>query len=412
LEAGPDPLSLLLEFSAAECTDEHDRIYALSALADMQIPVSYTKSVEDIFLMFAETYVQVGNLAILNFAGAFRSSGHTLPSWVPDWRVHPAYTPLSTQLKAQTQGTFQMKAVDVTQTQGAQAMASPVLQGMKFGTISRVGTKAPFPVRSGDLLQLLQDWYSIFESTSSKSSHGSKTNDAVGDPFISTVSLGAVAVRTNDLSPDHPWLRDAHLEHTPGVSSTLALLIREAREMNSVSQWMNDGEALAKAKVQATASKVPSNLKSMLSALTYSPRKLLNDTSSWNSEDDEEIGETISGHPVPPDHLVQILCQATGGRTCFWTKEGSFGLGPANMETGDVVVAVPVCPIPYMLRPKPRKTTEEPKSSKSWLKKLGRQKHESPSEEVYTLVGDCYLHGFEFDRRSEHDKDLRTYTII
>jgi len=84
-EVRSDPLRLLVYFSTADCMDARDRIYALNAVSNVKVPVSYTDKVENVYISYAEMHILLGNFAILNCAGATHLSASTIPSWVPDW---------------------------------------------------------------------------------------------------------------------------------------------------------------------------------------------------------------------------------------------------------------------------------------------------------------------------------------
>jgi hypothetical protein len=473
-EVRSDPLRLFVDFSTAECSNEHDRIYALNALSTLPAPVSYETPLDEAYVLYAKMHVDCGNAAILNCAGAFRSADSTLPSWIPDWRYLPIYTPFATQLAAQGQNSRTRKCLEVSAVQETTAKPALIITGTRVFTVSYTGGRAPYPVWGGDLFQLLQDWYATFEVKIDEPACRASGTATSADRFISTITLGTVTIRLNALSPDHPWLRDAHAEHTPGVSSTLAHLIYEAREMNSESLWTSRADAPTNADfqakiaqnagltdaeaedinmqmrtttsihtratmayqhaqrshnyvpqvtptqikdVKAMASEVPEGLKNILKSLTYSSAAAKSDfrlgaNSSWGLGNDEDDDENLHGRPLEPSHLVEVLCRATAGRTCFWSSEGSFGLGPANMEPGDIIVAIPACPTPYILRPAPTNATASSKSSRSWLKKLGKGKDDSVSEKNYVLVGDCYVHGFEPDKSTEREADLCRFRII
>jgi hypothetical protein len=437
-----DPLSMFVDFSTAECTNERDRIYALNALGSMRMPVSYNNSVEEVFITYAKMHVDLDNYAIINCAGAFRSKKTVLPSWVPDWQYLPIYTPLATQLVLQRPVELKMKYMEVI---GAKRTADSIalsLTGVKYGVASYIGAKAPFPVFGGDLLRLLKDWYAIFESNASKSARRSSSPDALARQFISTITLGTVVKRSNTLGPDHPWLHDEYSEEVPGISTILAHLIHEETELDSAAAWLGRAEtptsldaqakvdeliermansaitepqntgvkitematspsqthALESPNTQAKVSEIPTGLKDTLKYLTYTPSSLLpnlhyDKKSIWGSVKHSLSEEGDYGQNLEPKEVVEILCRSVAGRTCFWSSDGSFSLGPANMEIGDVVVAIPSCPSLYVLREKVADTEEGDRIE-------------------YALVGDCYVHDFKPDDISEGEDVLQQFRIV
>ena len=101
--AEPPKLSLIAlasYFSNNEATDNRDLIYGLLGLCteDHSLEVSYSKSVDEIYLHFAQSFInQHQSLDILSFGALFAStSGSSVPSWVPDWRTRcePMVVPL------------------------------------------------------------------------------------------------------------------------------------------------------------------------------------------------------------------------------------------------------------------------------------------------------------------------------
>jgi hypothetical protein len=93
------------------------------------------------------------------------------------------------------------------------------------------------------------------------------------------------------------------------------------------------------------------------------------------------------------------------GRTCFWSTDGSVSLGPTETKPGDIVVAIPRCPTPYMLRP------ESGTSKTSWFRRLAISKDKIADERRYTLIGDCYVHGFKSDTVFEGKYKMHTLRI-
>jgi hypothetical protein len=424
-----DPLSMFIDFATAECTNERDRIFALNALTSMRVPVSYTDSVEEVFIAYAKRHVNVENYAILNAAGAFRAVASALPSWVPDWQYLPVYTPLATELILQKPEDQQMQYIDVAGAKDTSDCATLNITGFKFGVVSHTGAKAPYPVFGGDLLQLLKDWYTIFESYPRTLGQPPLSTDALARQFVSTLTLGTVVKRSNALGPDHPWLHEEYSEDVPGMSSILAHLIHEEHSMNCAAAQMGTAEAptnLAfEAKVaeltermatstikpqsslpdnfsagppteksptpghndpSSRSTEVPSGLKDTLKYLTYTPSSLLpnlhyDKKSLWGSVKHSLADEGDYGPNLEPHEVIEILCRAIAGRTCFWSNDGSFGLGPAHMQPGDVVVAIPACPCLYVLRTKTTKGAQE--------------EERDGGATQYVLMGDCYVHDFE-----------------
>ncbi|KAH7067441.1 heterokaryon incompatibility protein-domain-containing protein [Paraphoma chrysanthemicola] len=405
-EAQTDVLSLLVEFAPAECSNEHDRIYALNGLSAVKAPVSYTDPVEDVFIRYADLHIKRGNLAIINCGGAFRSSDSSVPSWVPDWRNLPGYTPLVTEVVPQKYDNVKLRDMAAPEVHLLDSKVALRINGVKLGTVSRIGDGSNNPTWGGDLLPLLQEWYGVFDHGVRKASRRPGSREGIAELFISTMSLGTVTKRTNALSPDQPWRYDPHAEHSPGLTSILAQLIREERDLNSDAAWTNKDEA----DLQAKASRVSEGLKAVFQDLAYGPSPLQFDlrsdtTSVFSSGDQTPTSESSQGRNVQAREFIEILCRTVAGRTCFWTNEGSFGLGPANMEPGDLIVAIPTCPTPYVLRPKGGKPLA------SLLRGLSVSS-EGSAVKRSGLIGDCYVHDFDSEEIFLGKTDIRTFNIV
>lgn len=418
---GFDPLRLLVDFSTADCKSPHDKIYAMNGVSNLPTVVSYQDSVERVYTSYAEMHISAGSFAILNCAGAFKSTDSILPSWIPDWRSPLVHTPLTTRSTLASPGsTGKSGAIfhNVPRCDGEYALS---VERMKLGTVTYVGTKAPFPTWGGDLLRILVEWYTMFESTSKTLAQSRERQDTLVTQFLSTISLGTIAQRTSALSPDHPWLRDKHPDLTTDVSWLLAHLIDEARNVvTAAPRSGSEGEAKGAKTIdiETKASCIPEGLQAIL-------KSLMLDTSGRDSDIDIQHDITLVwsfkdpfmkegwyDRNLEPDEVVEILRRTIAGRTCFWSTGGSFGLGPAGMEPGDIVVAIPSCPTPYVMRPKAVGVAIPAKTSSSWSRKLGRSTDETVSEGPYTLIGDCYIHDFKPDSIFRTQKDFDRLQIV
>jgi hypothetical protein len=108
------PLDTLCQYSTMQCQDDRDRVFALSGIIEAETvgadnttlaasrewntDIGYFSSVEAVYTAFARWQVRSYPLdgRLLLAAGIFReSSGHqsSMPSWVPDWRCSPRYSP-------------------------------------------------------------------------------------------------------------------------------------------------------------------------------------------------------------------------------------------------------------------------------------------------------------------------------
>lgn len=87
-------LSLTAYFSCMDATDDRDRLYGLRALATDGdfLDVDYTLSVEEVYLKFAQAFIERHkSLDIICFATVYSAASESLlPSWVPDWHRRDA----------------------------------------------------------------------------------------------------------------------------------------------------------------------------------------------------------------------------------------------------------------------------------------------------------------------------------
>ncbi|KAL2168169.1 hypothetical protein VTG60DRAFT_337 [Thermothelomyces hinnuleus] len=86
-------LSLTAYFSCMDATDDRDRLYGLRALATDGdfLDVDYTLSVQEVYLRFAQAFIERHkSLDIICFA-TVHSAPSLLPSWVPDWHRRDAF---------------------------------------------------------------------------------------------------------------------------------------------------------------------------------------------------------------------------------------------------------------------------------------------------------------------------------
>ncbi|KAH3999831.1 hypothetical protein HBI25_123300 [Parastagonospora nodorum] len=419
-EVRSDPLRLLVDFSTADCMDARDRIYALNAVSNVKVPVSYTETVENVYVSYAEMHISLGSFAVMNCAGATHLSASTVPSWVPDWRCPLVFTPLTTRPVDSAQNDSETKALATPSIDTADGYAILGISGVKVGIVSHIGTKAPYPVWGREILSILLNWYNVFEAGKINLVKHPGNKDDSSSQFVSAITLGCVVQRTTALSPDHPWLRDKHPDFETEVSWLLAHLIAEAREetLNATLQ-RGDAEVRAQelANIEAAASQVSEGLKSIL-------KSLMLDTADRNAELDIQHDITLIwsfkdplmkegwyDRNLEPDEVVEILRRTIAGRTCFWSGDGSFGLGPASMELGDVVVAIPSCPTPYVLRPKLAETAKPEQKSNKWSRTFGRATDDD-NEDEYTLVGDCYIHDYAPEDLFQRPKQISRFHIV
>lgn len=87
---------------------------------------------------------------------------------------------------------------------------------------------------------------------------------------------------------------------------------------------------------------------------------------------------------LPP--FLEDIVLATDGRVFFLTRNGSMGLGPASIKSGDTIHIFPGGRTHFALR---KKNFEGCAISETTI--ISRSIQEMDSRQ-YVLIGDCYLH--------------------
>ncbi|KAL5115586.1 hypothetical protein ACEQ8H_006562 [Pleosporales sp. CAS-2024a] len=364
-EVQSNPLRLLVDFSTAECTDDRDRMFALNAVSTVQAFVSYTETAESIYVAYAEKLIRWGYFAVLNSAGATKCDRSELPSWVPDWRRPLIYNPVTTQSVPRSRGDDDDQAIFRPNMDPINRLLALNATGIKLGTVVRLGIGARMPVWNADVLSIILAWFQLLQS----GPHARATNPGSRcDVFVSTITLGTIVQRTNNLSPDHPWLRDKHPDYETDVSWLVAYLIsadqKRGHALASEQQAQTTiGDAQDKARditmIETAASKLPEEFRNAFKNLMLINKvnrhmaiDIQNDINLIWSFKEPLTNEAWYDRNLEPNEVLDIITRTIAGRTCFWTRDGAFGIGPAAMQSGDVVVAFPSCNTPYILRPK------------------------------------------------------------
>lgn len=108
---------------------------------------------------------------------------------------------------------------------------------------------------------------------------------------------------------------------------------------------------------------------------------------------------------IEVEKLIWVVDHLMGGRTCFFTETGHFGMGPQSIEPGDVLVNSPGSRVLLALH-----ALKEDE--------LRRVVHRSDprnldlDEDVMTVVGDCYVPGLIDIQPPTRPNELRTYQIV
>ena len=330
-----DLIVLLEQFQHRKATDERDKVYALLGLtssslaqeAVIQVVPDYSKSAADIYMSLTRQYINKRrNLDII--CHATLSNHVPTPSWVPDWFYYNRG--LSVLPKRRTVGSLQepmYRCCGDLELDRELLFCIPQSQnklwvnGFKFDVISMVGKMATkvrdlgmeHPIHR--VSDLLKDWESMSESCS----HVYRST--LKDSFRRTLHADAIGAKRY-YHPLNPTFRIADATGsqvsptTEGSSSVFVSLI--------------DGRFAHMERVRETP--VESSVNSSI------------------------------------DVLEESMKRAVVKRTVFITEKGYMGLGPFNIEQGDLVYVLAGGQVPFILRP-------------------------SLLAEGFCLVGESYVHG-------------------
>jgi hypothetical protein len=373
-------LGLLFVFHEAMCSDDRDRIYALDGITPWKVPVSYLETVEETYLRYAIMHIEYENVALLNCSGAFPCTTRGLPSWVPDWRASPKFTPVTTGLCI---GGTNEKFSGEVRYLGPKAVLC--ITGTTLAKVRQVGAGASYPVAEDELLPLLMSWYTLSEqcTTASSSSSSQQTNPSMSVPFIETITLGCVE---------------------PAETTQMALTNAVFDNLVNANGIMNGTQN------QVRPDTVSLNFQTALRGLAFSKNV-------WTALDRTLYSAIFGGlgrykasllcfmglFDDSPQDFIRVLQHTAGGRRCFVTDDGTLGFGPADMEPGDIIVSFPTGYTPYVLRP----------FRWNWSSSsLGMAAKGLLNRSYYTVVGDCYVHSFEPGGQSSRGRKQRRFEII
>jgi hypothetical protein len=373
-------LGLLFVFHEAMYSDDRDRIYALDGITPWKVPVSYLETVEATYLRYATMHIDYETVALLNCSGAFPCTTRGLPSWVPDWRASPKFTPVTTGLWL---GKTKDKFSGEVRYSGSRAVLR--IMGTTLGTVRHVGARASYPVAEDELLPLLMNWHTLSEQCTTASSNFSlqQTHTSMSIPFIATITLGCVEP-----------VESTKIDTTDAVFNNLV-------NGTIIKQGTQD---------QIQPNKISPSFQTALRGLAFSK-------DIWIAFDLTLYSAIFGGlcrnearslcfmglFDDSPQDFTRVLQQTVGGRTCFLTDDGALGFGPADMEPGDIIVSIPTGYTPYVLRP----------FRWDWSSaNLGMAAKGLLNHAYYTVVGDCYIHSFAADGSSSRGQKPRRFEIV
>lgn len=315
---GHDPnniLDILETFQANECSDDRDRIYAVLGLLRQspenlrfEFAVDYRSSPEVIFTRFATQILREGkSLDLLAFAGAFRRGSENvqrleLPSWVPDWRLRTKSRPFIESGKPLLQ-TGNSESLLIDEESGILR-----LQGLEWDMITKVATSIGIQ-SSPSSDQGSIDWMSSGREMQSLTRYSALDSETYSSHLSETLTARGI--------------HDAY-----GQSSTLDFVFESM--LGPLRDWFGGGG---------------NNLAfgSIPSVVTH--------------HEDGSVSETFQLRDIQgtenrrsSDDLIQTTMT---GRSLFVTKKGYIGIGPDNVQDGDVIMIFFNANVPFILRPSP-----------------------------------------------------------
>jgi hypothetical protein len=334
-EGPPSLLGLLTEHRTALATRADDKIYALIGLSGdyANFKPDYETPTSELYLRIGKDLVNQGHgELVLRQAAMSDRTTHTAgltswPSWIPDWSESPQRADFS----------------DIISASGWFFKAG--------GAKTTTGPKALF-------------------------SHEGRVLTAKGAVIQTVEVLGKVET-----------------ERVPGCSNLSNLMTL----MNDIQMWQaqfpklypkpaqryptdEQPNTVAAAILVAGQSSAPTAFAKVHKDLSYDMMVEFElDNPTDDAKDVEAIHLVRDFHKDNPD-AVRNMTRAVSGRlfcvSCTATEELYAGLVPASARSGDKIVVLQGCAVPYVLRP---------------LKMDGNV--DADGHEQYALVGDCYIHG-------------------
>ncbi|KAF2251284.1 HET-domain-containing protein [Trematosphaeria pertusa] len=375
----PTMLELLVKYYAAECSDDRDRLFALNSLSSDPVPVNYSKSAEQVYYDYAKAEVTVRPGLLLSCGASFAATSDALPTWVPDWRSSPKFRPVSFMIDS---------ARDDSNTTTPPTIESGILkieahERAKVGQVVN-GDLNDFSSHEGDLAKVLQVWYDYFHQHCAQSSSSVRQDGDV--IFVGAVTAGHVRLgqgRFVRLVPD--FFKNPLAPATAARSKFILTYLSQLTDC----QLTFGGKDVT-------------SIRDDRVLFDYTPC----------SED-----EMVPSHNDPDlsTNFHQVAAQLVPGRRCFFTEAGEFGMGPASMRVGDIIVTFPGSRTPIVLRScTPQKAfCSQTQHSQDCISPLhAADDLTAQQRERFTVVGDSYIPDLIWSQPTPPTATLRTYNII
>lgn len=326
----------LWNFRSRKCGNPRDKVYAILGICNDvkmgDITIDYSFSVARVYCETAKYILKKErSLKLLSACQSYGSSAET-PSWVPDWSIDARFRPMRSMIsweageeEEDVRRTFKASRNHSTQVDVSEDIRAITAQGMVCSTISVLGTDIG--------------------------------NDAEFDETPEN--------QNRMFTQFYTWWPLAK-ERTPEVTA------HGERRIDAFWRTLINDMGLTRQK--ATPEKEGNQFRLWMRKTNYS------------AFEPEDLVVPAGRHQWL--EFTAAFQQATTNRRFFITREGHMGLGPRDMEPGDVVCILFGAQVPFVLR---------------------------AVNNHYVLLGECYCHGImegEALRRSDQEgTELRDFVI-
>jgi hypothetical protein len=360
-----DLLTLLRQHSQQQCKLEVDIVYGLLAIATdgAEWPVDYGLAVESVFTEVALSYLKRSNLSILHHgcrttqissnatADAALSRAH-LPSWVPDWRCES----YDNEFDYDEFNTATSSRPNVSTEYASSGIIG--LEGVYVDELSITVPDTP----------------------------NNSTPVPCDGPGVLNIFAQALAFKGIFIRRMQNWQYPTGEALDLVFAQSIILENKPYFSQNGLGQYLTPNDMLLRWQKLVDA---------------FAPEDSTPPPGSHR--DSNSVG--------PADFDIEVYSKVMdgtrAGRKYIMTRSGYIGVAPETCKVGDVIAIFDGAHSPFMLRP-----AEKPGSLER-IRYLGSEARESV-EEMWEIVGDCYLHGLMNNEvlRPEWDDKRRSFWLV